>query len=241
MRWPPLKAPASATRGRRCDPCSDSHRPEAGATSGFLFPPPVSISANGGGLGRRRATVRRLLLHHPPRWIAASRKEASSPTLPRSRKCSRGREQERQTEMVAPASGRCEVHWDATANMSIARPLIVAFAFLTRLPVGSGKPEDADVGRAIAFFPIVGCTLGIALAAAAWLLGAFPRPHRHRPRHCSPPQPAASIWMGLQTCSTVSAVATAIGSGCSSSCATVASVLTVRLPCCSLCSQRCSP
>jgi adenosylcobinamide-GDP ribazoletransferase len=58
--------------------------------------------------------------------------------------------------------------------MSIGRPLTVAFAFLTRLPVGTGKAEDSDVGHAIAFFPVVGLVLGVALVAAAWLAGTLP-------------------------------------------------------------------
>ncbi len=58
--------------------------------------------------------------------------------------------------------------------MSIVRPLTVAFAFLTRLPVGFGKAQDSDVGHAIAFFPVVGLALGVALVAAAWLVSALP-------------------------------------------------------------------
>jgi adenosylcobinamide-GDP ribazoletransferase len=60
--------------------------------------------------------------------------------------------------------------------MSILRPLAVAFAFLTRLPVRLGHVEDTTVGRAMAFFPVVGLTLGMVLAAAAWLAGTLPSP-----------------------------------------------------------------
>lgn len=58
--------------------------------------------------------------------------------------------------------------------MSLTCPLSIAFAFLTRLPVRVGAAENADVGRALAFFPVVGLALGMALAAGAWLAGALP-------------------------------------------------------------------
>lgn len=60
--------------------------------------------------------------------------------------------------------------------MSLLRPLAVAFAFLTRLPVHIGDAQDTEVGRAIAFFPVVGLALGVALVAAAWLASALPHP-----------------------------------------------------------------
>jgi len=58
--------------------------------------------------------------------------------------------------------------------MSLLRPLAVAFAFLTRLPVRIGEAQDTEVGHASAFFPVVGFVLGLALVAAAWLLSALP-------------------------------------------------------------------
>lgn len=51
------------------------------------------------------------------------------------------------------------------------RPLVAAFAFLTRLPVASGPLLEADLGRSVAFFPIVGLVLGLVLAGLAALLG----------------------------------------------------------------------
>ena len=60
--------------------------------------------------------------------------------------------------------------------MNIIRPLAVAFAFLTRLPVRLGSTDDAEVGRALALFPVVGLTLGLTLAVTAWLAGRLPPP-----------------------------------------------------------------
>jgi adenosylcobinamide-GDP ribazoletransferase len=57
------------------------------------------------------------------------------------------------------------------------RPVIAAFAFLTRLPVASGPLLEADLGRSVAFFPLVGLVLGLVLAGVAALLGgALPGP-----------------------------------------------------------------
>src|SRR5437016_1160273 len=50
------------------------------------------------------------------------------------------------------------------------RPVLTAFAFLTRLPVGGGPLRDADLGRSIAFFPLVGLVLGLVLTGLASLL-----------------------------------------------------------------------
>ena len=58
--------------------------------------------------------------------------------------------------------------------MNIIRPLTIAFAFLTRLPVRLGEAEDADVRGALACFPIVGLALGMALTGAAWLAPTLP-------------------------------------------------------------------
>jgi adenosylcobinamide-GDP ribazoletransferase len=52
------------------------------------------------------------------------------------------------------------------------RPLVAAFAFLTRLPVWAGPMRDTDLGRSVSFFPIVGLVLGLVLTGVAALLGA---------------------------------------------------------------------
>jgi adenosylcobinamide-GDP ribazoletransferase len=51
------------------------------------------------------------------------------------------------------------------------RPLVAAFAFLTRVPVSSGPLLETDLGRSVAFFPVVGLVLGLVLAGLAALLG----------------------------------------------------------------------
>jgi adenosylcobinamide-GDP ribazoletransferase len=50
------------------------------------------------------------------------------------------------------------------------RPLVAAFAFLTRLPVWAGPLRDNDLGRALTFFPVVGLVLGLVLTGLASLL-----------------------------------------------------------------------
>ena len=50
------------------------------------------------------------------------------------------------------------------------RRCAIALAFLTRLPVRVDAGEERDVGRSVAFFPLVGVLLGATLAALAWLL-----------------------------------------------------------------------
>lgn len=55
------------------------------------------------------------------------------------------------------------------------RSLRVAFAFLTRLPVGRSG-DDAALPSALAFFPLVGFALGGVLAGAAWLLAPLGQP-----------------------------------------------------------------
>jgi adenosylcobinamide-GDP ribazoletransferase len=42
-----------------------------------------------------------------------------------------------------------------------------AFAFLTRVPTGSAKRSGADLGRALAWFPLVGLVVGAAVGAVA--------------------------------------------------------------------------
>jgi len=58
--------------------------------------------------------------------------------------------------------------------MNLLRPLAIAFAFLTRLPVQLGEVADTDVGRALACFPVVGLALGMVLAGVAWLAPTLP-------------------------------------------------------------------
>jgi adenosylcobinamide-GDP ribazoletransferase len=54
------------------------------------------------------------------------------------------------------------------------RALLAAFAFLTRIPVG-GASTEADLGRSIVFFPVVGLALGGILAGTGFILaGALP-------------------------------------------------------------------
>jgi adenosylcobinamide-GDP ribazoletransferase len=51
---------------------------------------------------------------------------------------------------------------------------VAAFAFLTRLPVWRGPLRDADLGRSVSFFPVVGLVLGFALTGlAAALAGSM--------------------------------------------------------------------
>jgi adenosylcobinamide-GDP ribazoletransferase len=50
------------------------------------------------------------------------------------------------------------------------RPLVAAFAFLTRLPVWSGPLRDPDLGRSVTYFPVVGLVLGLVLTGIAALL-----------------------------------------------------------------------
>lgn len=55
------------------------------------------------------------------------------------------------------------------------RPFLIALQFLTRLPVPlDGHLNESDVGRSLLCYPLVGLTLGLLLAALAWLLGSVP-------------------------------------------------------------------
>jgi len=56
------------------------------------------------------------------------------------------------------------------------RSLVAAFAFLTRLPVWAGPLRDADLGRSVAFFPVVGLVLGLVLTGLASLLAGVLAP-----------------------------------------------------------------
>lgn len=58
-----------------------------------------------------------------------------------------------------------------TVLPSVVRPLVAAFAFLTRLPVWSGPLRDEDLGRSVAFFPVVGLVLGLVLTGLGSVLG----------------------------------------------------------------------
>lgn len=56
----------------------------------------------------------------------------------------------------------------------VIRPLITAFAFLTRLPIRAGAISDRDLGRSVGFFPLVGLVLGLVTAGVAYALaGSF--------------------------------------------------------------------
>jgi adenosylcobinamide-GDP ribazoletransferase len=50
----------------------------------------------------------------------------------------------------------------------LVRPVMTAFAFLTRLPIRAGTISDRDLGRSVGFFPVVGLVLGLAAAALAY-------------------------------------------------------------------------
>ena len=55
----------------------------------------------------------------------------------------------------------------------VIRPLITAFAFLTRLPIRAGSISDRDLGRSVGFFPLVGLVLGLVTAGLAYALAGF--------------------------------------------------------------------
>jgi adenosylcobinamide-GDP ribazoletransferase len=59
--------------------------------------------------------------------------------------------------------------------MKALRPLLVAFGFLSCLPVRNGPVEEVELGRSLAWFPVVGLAFGAVLAGAAVLL------HDHLP------------------------------------------------------------
>jgi adenosylcobinamide-GDP ribazoletransferase len=58
----------------------------------------------------------------------------------------------------------------------VLRPLLAAFGFLTRLPVAGAHPADQDLGRSVAFFPVVGLALGLAVAAGAFVTAGLVSP-----------------------------------------------------------------
>ena len=51
--------------------------------------------------------------------------------------------------------------------------LAIAFGFLTRLPVKNASVDDADLGRSLLWFPIVGVALGLALVGTERLLRGY--------------------------------------------------------------------
>jgi len=56
--------------------------------------------------------------------------------------------------------------------MKLFAPLLAAFGFLTRIPVPGGTLLDRNLGRSLAFFPVVGVALGLGLSGLGALLGA---------------------------------------------------------------------
>jgi adenosylcobinamide-GDP ribazoletransferase len=52
------------------------------------------------------------------------------------------------------------------------KAVVAAFAFLTRIPVWRGPLRDDDLGRSVAFFPLVGLVLGLALAGVGAVAGS---------------------------------------------------------------------
>jgi len=58
-------------------------------------------------------------------------------------------------------------------NGHVIRPLITAFAFLTRLPIRAGTITDRDLGRSVGFFPLVGMMLGLLMAGLAYAFIGF--------------------------------------------------------------------
>jgi adenosylcobinamide-GDP ribazoletransferase len=55
------------------------------------------------------------------------------------------------------------------------RPFLIALQFLTRLPVAlHGDLNERDLGRSLLYYPLIGLTLGLLLAASYWLLGSVP-------------------------------------------------------------------
>ncbi|MFB6261856.1 MAG: adenosylcobinamide-GDP ribazoletransferase, partial [Thiohalorhabdaceae bacterium] len=54
-------------------------------------------------------------------------------------------------------------------------PLRLAVQFLTRIPVGvPAAPKATDLGRSVAFYPLVGLGMGLVLAAVGALVGQGP-------------------------------------------------------------------
>jgi adenosylcobinamide-GDP ribazoletransferase len=58
--------------------------------------------------------------------------------------------------------------------MSILRPLLIALQFLTLLPIKRQRPEEAEHGRSLLYYPLVGLLLGLLLAVGSWLCKGLP-------------------------------------------------------------------
>jgi len=56
----------------------------------------------------------------------------------------------------------------AGARRSIVREVLLAFAFLSRLPLPAAPATGADLGRSTAWFPLAGAAMGLVLAGGAW-------------------------------------------------------------------------
>jgi adenosylcobinamide-GDP ribazoletransferase len=54
------------------------------------------------------------------------------------------------------------------------RAVVAAFSFLTRLPVSGGPIRDADFGRSVVLFPVVGLVLGLVLTGVALVAAPLP-------------------------------------------------------------------
>jgi len=50
----------------------------------------------------------------------------------------------------------------------VLRGVVAAFSFMTRVPVWRGPVLEADLGRSVGFFPLVGLVLGLALTGFAF-------------------------------------------------------------------------
>jgi adenosylcobinamide-GDP ribazoletransferase len=63
----------------------------------------------------------------------------------------------------------------ANVGQALRAPLVgflTALAFLTRIPVARGPILDEELGRSLAFFPLAGAVLGLALAAMTHVFGS---------------------------------------------------------------------
>src|SRR3954451_21862996 len=73
------------------------------------------------------------------------------------------------------ASARGPSRWSRLDGDGL-KPLVAAFAFLTRLPVWRGPLRDVDLGRSVSFFPLVGLVLGFGLTGLAAALAGHLAP-----------------------------------------------------------------